>query len=88
VYQLDVVPKWFLVAVPKVDIGATVEYPALVVLMDINRAVELRRPLVHITVKVRVRKSDGFQAAFAMNKLLSVLIQQRDTIPQNISVPR
>src|SRR3569833_69430 len=88
VYELQIVPKRLFIAAPQFDVGAVVEYPGFIVLMDINRAVEFGGPFIHVAVKVRVRKGDGFQSAFAVDELLSCIVQQRDTIPQNIAARR
>src|SRR3569833_1568034 len=82
VYELQIVPKRLFIAAPQFDVGAVVEYPGFIVLMDINRAVEFGGPFNHVAVKVRVRKGDGFQSAFAVDELLSCIVKQRDTIPQ------
>src|SRR5699024_8297665 len=81
-----IIPKRFFIPFPKANMAAFIHYPLFIFVVNINGAVKGFSPVVHVTVIVRMRKSDGIQSAFRFDEFDSALSKQGETVPQNISL--
>jgi len=78
-------PKLFLLPVPKFDMRAFVEYPLLIAAMDVYGTAKCICPVIHIAVIMGMGKSYGAETSVLPYECFDGVIQQRDTIPEDIT---